>query len=119
MLGITESHPYHVGGSSFDPTHPVSMYLMQLSDDMVGIRDIKGANDMLHVFPNPSDGKFTIRHSVIAGQLSIKSMNGNTVYRTSTSAGGTSEIELDVAPGVYIVSLQTGQSIYNEKLIVH
>jgi len=73
------------------------------------------------VFPNPSDGKFTI-NIPSAGQkditLLVVGMNGVVVYREENPRSSVLELDLPLAPGVYFVGLVSKDGREFRKILV-
>jgi hypothetical protein len=89
------------------------------------VSDIPSGFPYIDIFPSPSSDHLTI----IAGgltpgdaELSISSMNGQTVFRTQTEIvcpDYYSEINIPYAdPGLYVVSLKSSQQILVKKFVV-
>ncbi|MCF6358536.1 MAG: T9SS type A sorting domain-containing protein, partial [Draconibacterium sp.] len=90
--------------------------------DGTGITDYDYNKDLFNVFPNPSNGEFTLQVSskiTEDGVLTIMNMNGTTVYEQAVEAKSNQlKLNLSVAPGLYIVKYQAGTQTNVERLIV-
>ncbi|MFN8438482.1 MAG: T9SS type A sorting domain-containing protein [Cytophagales bacterium] len=70
-----------------------------------------GASDNLSestsIFPNPSEGPFTIRTKEIIKNISISNENGNEVFFKDNIEGGIDfEIDINLAEGIYFIKIQ-------------
>lgn len=78
----------------------------------------------INVFPNPTNGAFTIELDVPVaqtGQLQIVAIDGRVVYQESVTiySGYSKTISLeDAAKGVYFISLQAEDMVLNRKVII-
>jgi len=76
-------------------------------------------NDNLNVYPNPSNGKFTIENaSVENGKMEIFDLFGQLIYSTDDF---NKRKEMDIsnfAKGVYLVKINDGKTSYTEKIVV-
>jgi hypothetical protein len=84
-------------------------------------------NTIIHdyplIFPNPSDGAVILRipeNSGITAQLEILNILGETVYSKHLQDIYTTTlpIELQLPKGIYIARLQTGNTIYESKVVI-
>ena len=68
------------------------------------------------VYPNPSNGIFTIKHSEKSSEMEIINMLGEIIYQSSF---GDREINLSQQPkGIYFIEVKMGETIYNKKLVI-
>ncbi len=74
----------------------------------------------LKIFPNPSHGRFMIEipEGCKNGSLNVYSLNGQLLHSSDFSNEREIEVFLDESPGVYLIKLSSGKSIYTEKLII-
>lgn len=90
--------------------------------DGTGIADYDYNKDLFNVFPNPSNGEFTLQISskiTEDGILTVMNMNGTTVYEQAVEAKSNQlKLNLSVTPGLYLVKYQAGTQINVERLIV-
>lgn len=84
-----------------------------------GIEEIP-AESLIRVFPNPSDGKFTITAGSAISSIDIYSMLGEKIYSNAEFGGGRPlEVDLSDAPkGIYFVKARNGLTVCNKKIIV-
>jgi hypothetical protein len=77
----------------------------------------------LRVYPNPSDGLFTIALDKVEGAFSVKvvSLLGNTVYSFNGDSNGRllKSMDLNNLPsGVYLLNLTTGTKQFNQRIVI-
>ncbi len=80
--------------------------------------DIKPAQ--VSVYPNPSDGRFSISlESIAAGPIEIKMYNtlGQIVYEQNTNTNKNILVE-GIASGIYTLQIRTGNEFINKKVVV-
>jgi len=87
-----------------------------------GISDNNYNKDLFNVYPNPSNGEFTINISsqyTEDGILEVMNMNGTVVYEQTVEAKSNQlNLNLAVAPGLYLVKYQTGAQINVERMLI-
>jgi hypothetical protein len=74
------------------------------------------------VYPNPSQGSFTIETSGLNGRLGIKltDMGGKVIFSGEMSSQATQVIDIESHPkGQYFLRMETGEGIRVERLIVN
>jgi hypothetical protein len=70
------------------------------------------------ISPNPSAGQFNLQfQQVNNGQLTVRNLNGKTVYQTSSEGQVTFDFTLNQAGGIYILELKTGEESQYFKLV--
>ena len=74
----------------------------------------------LKIFPNPSHGRFMIEipKGCKNGSVDVYSLNGQLLHSSDFSNERETELFLDEPPGIYLIKLSSGKSIYTEKLII-
>lgn len=88
----------------------------------VGVTEQKiGSSDLL-IYPNPSNGKVNIQlvnNTAILG-LEVLDFKGARVYKMNENKKtGAFDIDLTfLAPGIYVVKVQTNEKIMNKKLVI-
>lgn len=81
-----------------------------------GINQITVSGLPFTVYPNPSNGIFTIQHSEKISRIEIINVLGETIYQSET---GKTEVNLSQQPkGIYYIEIKMGEKIYTEKLII-
>ncbi len=95
-----------------------------IGNNLAGIQQIRGNNNRVTVYPNPSNGYFTFSLTNIASytDIAIHDMLGNEVYKTTLKeniANQSMNINLsDAQKGMYILKIQSGASAQVQKLII-
>lgn len=87
-----------------------------------GIGNITSNSSDIFIYPNPSNGRFTIQSSVISGKSSVEIYNilGSTIYKAKLNSANT-EINLEKQPsGIYLyrVIKENGGLIGEGKIII-
>lgn len=87
------------------------------------VRPIHTSTAGFSVYPNPSDGLFTIAGNAIEGKYSIKvlSLLGNTVYTSNGDSNGklTRSLNLRHLPaGIYLLNLTSENQQMNQRIII-
>jgi hypothetical protein len=100
------------GPVTFDTVHFQTIRIIP-----VGIEDVvsEGKQNGIHVFPNPSHGAFSISQS---GKWTacIVDISGKTVH--VLQGNDTTQVNTDLAPGMYILSLQSDAGVYAQRIII-
>jgi len=91
--------------------------------NFLGVDDLKSTAGSLKVYPNPSNGKFTLELNGMSNQtesLEIYNMFGEKVYSTS-GLRLQSSYALDLSSyskGVYFVRINDGKKNYTDKIVI-
>lgn len=85
-------------------------------DFTVGQEELKQENIQVEIYPNPSNGQFTI-YSPQNYTLSIYSMDGRLAH-VQNEVAGTSTFDLSLVPGTYLVTLDSPESRITKKLVI-
>ncbi|KAF0199102.1 MAG: Thermitase [Bacteroidetes bacterium] len=78
----------------------------------------------IEVFPNPSDGEFTVTVTNLKGDAAIRviSLLGNVVFNheyTSSAGSFTRKLDLsDLPAGIYLLSVNTGTEQMNQRIVI-
>lgn len=86
-----------------------------------GVTEIATAKGELLVSPNPTNGNFTIRinHTTVrVASLQITNAIGQVVHTTAVPTNTAEQINLNVAPGVYMITVTTGNERLNTRLVI-
>jgi hypothetical protein len=105
LLGSSASPVFEGSGTCMVSAGP-NMFLMRFSDAEVGIRDQKEVRN-LSVFPNPSNGSFTVQAPREAEHISVTDALGRVVYQTKVQwarDGVTVNME-GIPSGVYFLRI--------------
>ncbi len=71
----------------------------------------------VEIYPNPTNGKFTVKTGFIADEISIIDALGRTVAIESVSNNEV-EIDVELQPGIYIIKIINDNKAFLNKLIV-
>jgi hypothetical protein len=88
--------------------------LSVLEDDAMELSD----TEELNVFPNPTDGVFTVRTTKEFDQLLINNITGTNIYKQNVES---TSFDVDLsghAPGVYILQLIGNNKVLTTKIIL-
>jgi hypothetical protein len=114
---------YYVIISTWAPPQTVDYLLNMSFEEGSGINDNNLASS-LTVYPNPTDGKFTVSISnVEAKDLTVELVNisGQVVYRNEVKAVYTYNNDIDAssfAKGVYYLKVNDGTEVKVEKVVI-
>lgn len=115
----TDQSPTGLEGGAYEVTitdnNGCTFVLQVTVDSFVGLES--NASTMFNVYPNPSNGSFTIE-SDSAGSVEIMNMNGKIVYSATTESGKTKLNVPGLARGVYMLRLTSGNSSQLKKMVI-
>jgi bilirubin oxidase len=87
----------------------------------VGIKDIENKNDVLSIYPNPSNGIVNIDFKEIEiNSLTIYNSIGETIYNESKT--GINQIQINTSKwskGIYTIQVNSKIQLINKKLIIN
>src|SRR3989304_4123078 len=84
-----------------------------------GVAEIN-LDDLISVYPNPSNGKFTLSSEITKGEISVYNVEGEKVYSSTIQPSNHSTIDLSSHPnGIYFINIKTENGIANKKLIIN
>lgn len=128
--GKAEANPGHLLGTKDrifmtidDPALGKELWVYRPKALLTATRDFRAAKDLLSFSPNPAQGQVQVR-SLRAdagdGALSIHNLLGQVVYQQTLRAQESKSIPLTgLSKGVYTLSLQQGEWLQVEKLMIH
>jgi Secretion system C-terminal sorting domain len=81
------------------------------------------ANALFQVYPNPSNGSFSLQISELKGknvEISVLDLGGRILYQQSLRVNGNldTQINLNLASGLYLLQLQTEKDNFKRKLVI-
>lgn len=80
-----------------------------------GIDGVKTSETL--IFPNPSSGSFTIRSKTDHAQIQMINSQGQRVYKSFVSAGN-NEIKTFLAPGIYLLIVESSDGVVSQKVVI-
>ncbi|MCD4694605.1 MAG: T9SS type A sorting domain-containing protein [Bacteroidales bacterium] len=100
-----------------------NMYIDNISVTGVlsGMEDVADKQDHISVYPNPSNGNFTILlddHKNIS--VSVFTINGSCIYQSEYSAKDGPSFKLDLSnmpKGIYLLELKNNDKVFTKKII--
>jgi hypothetical protein len=89
---------------------------------MTGVNEIVNEKNNINVYPNPSDGAFTIRQpadGTLQPSIYIYNNLGKLVYKKEKVTQGSEQIDLSAySKGIYFIKMQDGEKSYSKKMIL-
>jgi hypothetical protein len=81
-----------------------------------GLGSDEGEQPLMRVYPNPSNGTFTVETPLPGAALSVFDLLGRRIHHVVMSSD---RLELDGIPtGVYVVRAEQGGTVLEERLVV-
>ncbi len=103
------------------------VYTFELNFVLTGINDLNAAGG-LDVFPNPSQGRFSIDYTNFSSggprlEIKVLDITGRVVYSLNTESAGTvTNVPMDLSncqPGLYFVRVQSGQDVKIKRININ
>jgi hypothetical protein len=97
--------------------------LVELRPSIVLSAEEETLNNTFAVYPNPSNGVFSIATKELKGrnaEISVMDLSGRLVYHQKMNLSGNleTELQLNIASGVYLLQLKTDKEVYQRKVVV-
>lgn len=108
---LTFSGNYYFNSECYINTRSVLVYV----DNVNNIIE-ENVNYTLYIFPNPSNGEFTIKSEKLIEEISIYDISGKLIYVQSLNTKQSS-IQLSLGSGMYFVKVKTETGIVTKKII--
>lgn len=87
----------------------------------VGVEDFDNGDAQVAVFPNPSEGSFTVKVKNSTGKLEVRlaNMMGQVLVRENSEGSDQLSIEPgDLAAGLYLLHIDRGDQIFTRKIML-
>lgn len=83
------------------------------------IKDEDAVHSTIHLYPNPTDGQFTVDFGVELGVkvVSVFSMNGELLLNSQTSEGNIEFNFSEMKSGIYVIRIVTDNKVETKRLI--
>ena len=94
-----------------------SMVQVNVLHNTTGINELKIIRNELKVYPNPSNGSFTISSNSNIDELKITDILGQTIYEAKSNTTNTT-LQID-KPGIYFITVTTGKETTTKKVIIN
>lgn len=130
ILGVPVNLTVYVGPTYQDQVNYLKMWIKKRSEwidnnlpgvcNSVNVTE-KQAVDRLRIFPNPSNGNFSIFFNKLipAGSIEILNSMGKLVFKDLVNNQDKKEIKLyNMAGGIYITKIYNGKSYYTGKIVI-
>lgn len=115
----TDQNPQDLVGGTYEVTitddNGCTFILEVIVESTVGLSVYTTVN--FNIYPNPSNGAFTI-DSPVGGTMEIINSNGQIISATTLSKGKTEHQLTQLAQGVYSVLLTTELGVQLKKLVI-
>ncbi len=96
-----------------------------LKEDYITVVTCSGTEEVTHknfsIYPNPTTGRFSVKMEpgTPFTEVSIYGLPGNLIFSQSLEPYGTTNFELDLAPGIYTVEFKSGQLTEQQLLMIN
>jgi hypothetical protein len=85
----------------------------------VGVNENDMPEMSINIYPNPSDGVFTINYGTLQPSISIYNSLGKLIYEKEKASQGCEQINLSAySKGIYFIKMQNGEKSYSKKVIL-
>lgn len=101
-----------------NPSGNTNFFLARIGGPFVGIEESQKADDLIHVYPNPTSGIVSISSpGLIIDRIEVMDVTGRTIFNHT---GDYSTVDLRSQPeGVYFIRLFSQNSIATRKIVLH
>lgn len=81
---------------------------------------VKSENSTLHIYPNPSNGSFTVVMDKVykEADVIITDVTGKKIYGQTLNNASSASVQLHAAKGIYFINLKTGSATAKQKLVI-
>jgi hypothetical protein len=107
--------------------HNNSLYVSNMEGGQVNKINLStlGVDDftkrIISVYPNPSDGNFTLRlldNSVIHGEISLVDIYGKTIFKQNIDSEETTINYNEISSGIYVLKCRFNEKVWTEKVVI-
>ncbi len=110
---------YVVSNSCGTDTASYAVVVRALCAD--GVQNINGQTDIFGIYPNPNKGEFNIAlYTTVPtpAKITITDIMGNAVQAFDMNVNSTQTVQLNVSPGIYLVTATTGNGKMVKRILV-
>jgi hypothetical protein len=124
VSGLTPDTLWVLYSSSSLDNKPKAGSVLWIDDVSVvlstGVEEMLGDENNIEVFPNPSNGLFSIKHQNNQPEtIEIFNLIGEKIYSTTNNKDVTTDIDISHSPkGIYFVKVYDGENNHIEKIVV-
>ena len=87
-----------------------------------GIEQVVGEENSIDIFPNPSNGNFSVAHQTNGNKsqtIEVYNVVGELIYSETTKNKSTNTINISQSPkGIYFVKFNDGEKITTKKIVL-
>lgn len=86
---------------------------------VLGLNEIE--NNLLKIYPNPTNGTFTIssEENLLGAQIIITNLSGRIVYKEDNLSSNSFNISLNEPTGIYFVNIVTPNGVFTKKIALN
>jgi hypothetical protein len=85
---------------------------------VVGIEDLQDNKGNVKIYPNPAEGMINIQSETLFSNIKVLNLLGQVVYNIAVNTNKYILQTSDLAPGLYILQLQTENGLITKKISV-
>jgi type IX secretion system substrate protein/Big-like domain-containing protein/NHL repeat-containing protein len=119
--GYSGSDSFKIVISDCADLHDTAVVYMTIESCTLSATSLPPVSDRVAVYPNPNNGQFSLYVSSAAAgdaHIVIRNVMGEKVRDFTVMANNTTEIRLDVSPGIYFCNVITADDSYSRQIIV-
>ncbi len=122
--GHTGTSYLYYGGIQDNPSKSIGQIYSNINGVECGDLIVLGIDELnaiqFEVFPNPSNGKFSISSEIIPKSIRVFDLSGRQVFQSNDGLSFQNDIDLgNVDTGVYLLQLEFKEGVFTKKLVIH